>query len=408
MLFTYEAFNRNGAIVTGEVDAEDERGVVLYLETKDLIPSKIRPKGEKGGILDLKFLQKIRLFERVKTTDIIFLVRNLATAIKAGLSISEALEILINDSKPGTLRYVLISAKATVQAGRPLSDAFEQYKKIFPSVFIGLIKAGEVSSRLDKALEELSNHLVKEYNLVRKIRSAMVYPALLLVATIGVTVFLLTVVLPKLTKAFQQSNASLPLITKILLATGTFMAHNFIILSIITTALIGGFIYMASTERGKLYIEKILLKIPVVNELMKRVDLVRFTRTLGSLLASAMPVLDALQISADAIGSYTYRAALKDVIDKVKSGVPLSKSLQFHKDLFPTLLTSLISVGERTGNLEYVLTTFSDFYDEEVDNKLKDLTTLFEPIMLLVMGVIVGGVALSILLPIYSLVSQFT
>lgn len=404
MLYTYEAFNRNGGIVTGEIDAEDEKGVVLYLESKELIPSKIRGRSEKKSIN----LQQIRLFNRIKPTDIIFMVRNLATAIKAGLSITEALEILINDAKPGLIKDILTTARTNVQNGRPLSEAFQQYKKYFPPVFIGLLKAGEVASQLDKALEELSDHLIKEYDLVKKIKSAMVYPGLLLTASFGVIIFLLTFVLPKLAKSFALSGTDLPLVTKILLSTSNFLTSNIIILSILFVVIVGGIIFAAKTAKGKILIATVLFKAPVVKDLIKRVALVRFTRTLGSLLAGASPVLEALKTSSEAVGNVFYEKAIQEVIEKVRSGVPMSKSLQAYKELFPTLLVSLIAVGEKTGNIEYVLNTFSNFYDQEVQNKLKDLTTLFEPILLMAMGLIIGTIAIAVLLPIYQLVGKFT
>lgn len=404
MLFNYEAFNKNGGIVTGEIDAEDEKGVVLYLESKELIPSKIRAKAEKKAIN----LQKIRLFEKLKSTDIIFMVRNLATAIKAGLSITEALEILITDAKDGIVKEILTSARTQVRAGRPLSEAFAQYKKYFPPVFIGLLKAGEVASQLDKALEELSDHLIKEYDLVKKIKSAMVYPGLLLASSFGVIIFLLTFVLPRLAKSFALSGTELPLVTRVLLATSNFLTDNFLIFLTVLIASIAGIIYLSKIPKGKIVIATMLFKTPVVSDLLKRIALVRFTRTLGSLLAGASPVLDALKTSSEAVGNIFYKKAIEEVIEKVRSGVPLSKALQAYPELFPTLLVSLIAVGEKTGNIEYVLATFAGFYDQEVQNKLKDLTTLFEPILLITMGLIIGTIAIAVLLPIYSLVGQFT
>ena len=405
MLFTYEAFNRNGVVVNGQVDADDEKGVVLYLESKELIPSKIRGQGDRIKALNF---QEIKLFERLKATEIIFMVRNLATAVRAGLSITEALEILINDAKPGLAREILIAARTNVQNGRPLSEAFSQYKRHFPPVFIGLLKAGEVSSQLVKALEELSNHLIKEYDLTKKIKSALVYPALLLVSSFGVIIFLLTFVLPKLAKSFALSGTELPLITKILLSTSNFLVSHIIVLSILFVSVTAGIIYASRTPKGKVFIATVLFRVPVVKDLIKRVALVRFTRTLGSLLSGASPVLEALKISSGAVGNIFYERAIDAVTERVRGGVPLSKALQEYKELFPTLLVSLIAVGERTGNIEYVLGTFSNFYDQEVQNKLKDLTTLFEPLLLIFMGLIIGTIAVAVLLPIYQLVGKFT
>lgn len=405
MLYSYEAFNRNGGLVTGEVEAASEKDVVLYLESKNLIPSKIRAHEHKKG---LSLSMNLLVRKKVKSTEIIFLVRNLATAVKAGLSMSESMDILINDTKPGFMRDILMDVKAAIQAGQPLSEAFGKYKDYFPPVFIGLLRAGEVASELDKTLEELSNHLIKEYSLIKKVRSALVYPALLLITSIGVIIFLLTFVLPRLAKTFEQSGTELPWITEALIASSNFIVGYWYILVVLIGLAAGGFIYMKRTPWGNNFLAEMAERIPVLNDLIHKVALVRFTRTLGSLLGGATPVLEALQTSSRAVGNLVYGRAISDSAEKVRTGVPLSRTLQAYPKLFPVLLTSLIAVGERTGNLEYVLATFSDFYDEEVESKLKDLTTLFEPILLVVMGLVVGGVALSVLLPIYQLVGDFT
>jgi len=404
MLYLYEAFNKNGVVVKGDVEAQSEKDVVLYLQTKDLIPSSIKAKTAPNKGINLQ----INLFQKITDSDRIFLVRNLATAIKAGLSITEALDVLINETKSGLMRDILITVRSRVQAGGKISEGFAVYHKYFPPVFIGLLKSGEVSSQLDKTLNELSNHLVKEYALVRKVKSALVYPTLLLAASFGVVIFLVTFVLPRLAKTFELSGAQLPFITKALLWISGVVTAQPIITILVFVAIVVFAIYLKRSSWGKAVIAATLFHTPVVRDLMRRVALVRFTRTFGSLLSGATPILDALDISANAVGNDYYRDAIIDTQGKVRSGVPLSKALGEYPDLFPGLLLSLIAVGERTGNLEYVLSTFANFYDDEVDAKLKDLTTLFEPILLIIMGLIVGTIAVSVLLPIYQLVGKFT
>ncbi len=223
-----------------------------------------------------------------------------------------------------------------------------------------------------------------------------------------VVVFLLVFVLPRLAKTFALSGAQLPAITKFLVNLSSFLVANFILVTIGVVAAVAGIIFGLKTQGGRDIYNKILINTPVVKDLIKRVALVRFTRTLQSLLSGSTPVLKALDISADAVGNDLYKKAIKEVAGNMKVGVPLSRALEKHPDLFPTLLISLIGVGEQTGNLEYVLRTFSNFYDEEVENKLKDLTSLFEPILLIIMGLVVGGIAVAVLLPIYQLVGRFT
>lgn len=404
MLYFYEGFDKEGKTVSGEIEANSEKDVVVHLETKGLIPSKIRPKEKAKGI---KGLLSKNLGQRLSNVDRMFMVRNLATALRAGLSMNEALDILIKDTKPGLLRDILITSKSAVQAGRPFSEALALHKEHFPPIFIGLLKAGETSSQLDKTLDELSQYLAKEYSLVKKVKSALTYPTMLLIGSIMVVFFMLIFVLPRLSRTFALSGTELPLITKVLLSTSQFIVSNLIFVLIGLGTIIAAFIYALKTKKGRYIYNKIIFKTPVVHDLIQRVALVRFTRTLQSLFAGATPVLRALEISAEAVGNVFYKRAILDVAQNMKVGVPLSEALEKHQELFPVLLTSLIGVGEKTGNLEYVLKTFADFYDEEVENKLKDLTNLFEPVLLIVMGLIVGSIAVAVLLPIYQLVGNF-
>lgn len=391
--------------MTGEVEAGSEREVVVHLEAKALTPSKIRPKEKTKGIMGL--LSK-NLGQRLSNVDRMFMVRNLATALRAGLSMNEALDILIKDTKPGLLKDILVTSKSAVQSGKPFSEALAMHKEHFPPIFIGLLKAGETSSQLDKTLDELSHYLAKEYSLIKKVKSALTYPVMLLIGSVLVVFFLLLFVLPRLSRSFALSGTELPLITKVLLSTSQFVISNIILVIIGLGVVIGGFIYALKTEKGRYIYNMIIFKTPVVHDLIKRVALVRFTRTLQSLFTGATPVLKALEISAEAVGNIFYKKAILDIAQNMKVGVPLSEAMEKHPELFPVLLTSLIGVGEKTGNLEYVLKTFADFYDEEVENKLKDLTNLFEPILLIVMGLIVGSIAVAVLLPIYQLVGSFT
>ena len=264
MLYFYEAVDRNGKQVKSSIEELDEREVVVYLEGKNLVPIKIDAQKTKKAIS-----LSTNIFERITPTDRIFLVRNLSTAIKAGLSLSESLDILIADTKKEVLKNILIQAKNNIQSGKTLSETFAAHSKEFPPIFEGLLKAGETSSQLDKSLDELNKHLSKEYALVKKIKSAMVYPMLLLAASLGVIIFLLTFLLPRLAKSFAQSGAELPLITKILLSISDAITYSPILSISIFAAIIAGFIYLRRSKRGKRMWAFMLFKTPVVRELIK-------------------------------------------------------------------------------------------------------------------------------------------
>ena len=402
--FIYEASDENGVIKTGEFEASAKVDVVRHLEGRELIPITITELGAKG---ESKSSLSSSVFERITGLDRIMMVRNLAAAIRSGLSIIEALDIMIADAQKAVVRNVLINAKSNLENGQPLWKTFESYDNLFPSVFIGLVKAGEFSGNLSGTLDELSDHLMREYSLSGKIRAALMYPLLLLGAAVAVVIFILIFVLPRLSKVFATSGFELPLITRLLIGVSKTITSNFVLDGAIIGFFIWFFFYFRKRPSGKRLINWILFRTPVVKELIKKIALVRFSRTLASLLKSGTSMLDTLNLSADSMNNESYKQALMESIERVKGGIPLSDSLKTYPKLFPRFLVGLMAVGERTGTLDRTLTTFSGFYDEEVDNTLKALVSFLEPLLIIVMGLIVGLIAVSVLLPIYQLSSGF-
>lgn len=402
--YIYEAYNKKNKIVHGEYESISKESMVDYLVKKGLTPVLIKSISETKKKQD--FLS-IQLFEKITSVDIMFLVRNLSTTVKAGLSIIESFDVLIKDTKNKLMKKILERIQSIVQNGQPLSVGFEAYKNLFPPIFIGMIKAGEVSGQLDKMLKELSLYLSKEYALKNKVRSAFVYPIILLVASTIVVTLMLIFVLPKLTKSFAASEVSLPWITKFFLFISNALTWSFTLDLAVLALLVGFFIYFKKTRVGKKILFSIISRTPVAGDLIKKIAIVRFSRTFGNLIGSGLSVTEALDISATSINNSAYTNAIKKTIEDVRSGIPISESFGNHQDLFPNLLISLISVGERTGSLQEILITFADFYEEEVDNNLKELTSYLEPVLLLIMGLMIGAIAVSIILPIYQLVGHF-
>lgn len=403
--FIYEAYTKEGRITNGEYEGATRDEVVAYLVKRGLTPVSVdilRVHGEGGG------LSSISLFERVTPIDVMFLVRNLATTVKAGLSIVEALDILIADAEKKIMKKMLQETQAMIKNGQSLSRGFEAHAESFPPIFMGMLRAGELSGQLDKTLVELSKYLSKEYTLRSKVKSALMYPIILLVASFGVVTLLLIFVLPRLTKAFASSGVELPLVTKFFLGISSALTWSFALDAVVLGMLIWFFLYFRKTRMGKKIFFRIISLIPVANDLIKKVALVRFARTFGNLAQSGLSAVESLELSADSIGNDAYAKAIHGSILEVKNGVPISGAIGKYPDLFPRLLVSLAIVGERTGSLSEILITFADFYEEEVDNKLKDLTAVLEPALLLIMGLMVGAIAFSIILPIYQLVGHFT
>ena len=404
-IYTYEAYDKDNKIVNGEYDALSSKEVMDYLTSRFMVPFSITEnkdaRTKKSSILS------IELFEHLSSVDIVFFVRNLATTTKAGLSIVESFDILIQDTKKKLLKKILIGVQSMIKNGQSLSVAFSRYENYFPPIFIGMIKAGEVSGQLDKALSELARFLSKEYSLRNKVKSALTYPIILLCASLVVVFLMLIFVLPKLTQSFAASGVALPFITRIFLFISTILTWNipFDFIFIIGTSCF--FIYFSRTKIGKKFFFSIISHTPIASDLIKKVALVHFARTFGNLIGSGLSAVDALSVSAESINNHIYTKAIKEVINDIENGIPISESLLKFPKLFPVLLISLIRVGERTGSLEEILISFADFYEEEVDNTLKELTSVLEPVLLLIMGLMIGSIAISIILPIYQLVGHF-
>lgn len=403
--FIYEAYNKERAPVRGEYEAATRDEVVEYLIKRELTPISVEDIKGSGG---RRGLSEIALFERITPVDIMFLVRNLSATIKAGLSVVEALDILIADTEKRLVKKMLQNAQAVIKGGQTLSTGFEPYAKMFPPIFLGMLRAGEASGQLDRTLAELGQYLSKEYALRAKVKSALMYPVILLVAASGVVTLLLMFVLPRLTKAFASSGVKLPWITKFFLGISDALTWSYTFDLVFIVGIIFFFVYFRKTQIGKKLIFWIVAHTPVASDLVKKVALVRFARTCGNLVASGLSAVESLELSARTIGNDAYAHAIEGSIEEVKGGSPISSALAKHPTLFPRLLISLLIVAERTGTLSDILITFADFYEEEVDNKLKDLTAVLEPILLLIMGVLVGAIAFSIILPIYQLVGHFT
>lgn len=402
--FIYEAYDRHGGIIRGEYEGVQKDEVVDYLVKRDLTPisvEELTARGRGGTLLS------ISLFEHIAPVDVMFLVRNLATTIKAGLSIVESLDILIADTEKRVMKKVLQETQAMVKNGQPLSKGFESYAHVFPPIFMGMLKAGEISGGLDRVLAELSRYLSKEYALRSKVRSALMYPLILLIASIGVLVLLLIFVLPRLSKAFLTSGVKLPWVTKFFLSISNALTWSFLFDAVVIGGLIWFFIYFRKTPRGKKTFFWVISRLPVARDLVKKVALVRFSRTLGNLIGSGLSAVESLELSADSLGNEVYTVAIHKAVDEIKSGKSISEALGKYPELFPRLLLSMVIVGERTGSLQEILISYADFSEEEVDNKLKDLTAVLEPVLLLIMGLMVGAIAFSIILPIYQLVGHF-
>lgn len=402
-IFLYTALDAHGATHQGEIQASDRRAALEAVVKQGLAIVSLKEKGNIKRTLVSRFTP----FSRISALDRILLTRHLSSIIHAGVPLGEAIDILIfNNQKRSLLRKILEEAKRNLQEGHPLSSVFALYPEHFPAIFVGLIRAGEVSGTLEETLKNLGDQLLRDYELTRKVRSAMVYPAILLGASISIIILILTFVLPRLAASFGQANIKLPLLTMIIIGTSSLLSsHKFftIAISIIFFGFWGWFL---RKPVGKRFVFIMVSHLPIAKNLFQRLALARFARTLKNLIKSGVSLMEALEIVSVSVGNESYRKEFLHMREELRKGISFADAFRKREEFFPRLVGSLITVGERTGSLENSLETIADFYDEEVDRTLRTLVTLLEPLLLLVMGLIVGGIAVSVLLPIYQLIGQ--
>lgn len=346
---------------------------------------------------------------RISSLDKLFLTKHLGTMVKAGVPISEAIATVKDQAKSGSLIKLLTVVEREVENGQTLTKALSKYKDVFDDFYLSLVEAGETSGTLEQNLIFLADQLGKDYSVKKKVQSALLYPGLIVTAAVVMGGFVSWFVLPKLVDFFTAFDVKLPLSTRILLAVSTFMRDNGLQLAIgigITTVVVG---LLYQIKAVKFFWQSILIRLPFIGEIVKDGQLARFTRNLGTLLKSGLPVTDALTVTAKTMSNLKFRADILKVTDSVANGKTILESME-KKSMpeFPRLVTRMIGVGEKSGKLDEMLLYVSEFYEEEIDNTSRNLTSLLEPVLLLAIGLIVGFMALAIISPIYQLTGSIS
>ena len=397
MLFKYQLRNEKGKIRKGKIEARDLEAArnKLALEEEMLLSLKPIQKNKKGHFL---------VFGRIGLLDKVMISKHLSVMIKAGMGIDMSLETIIGHTKSHVakkLNNILID----VRQGLTLSDAFKKYPRDFDNLFISMVAVGESGGTLAKNLDILSKQQRKTYELRNKLKSSSIYPILILTAISVLGIIVSYFVLPKIVKFFTQLRIELPVSTKILLALADFMTNNWYWIIFAITLFIITIRVMLRFAQSRLILHIIILKIPIVSKISRDINLVLFTRTLASLLESGLSIDKALQITSKTVTNDLYKKELTTLYHSILKGRSLADSLHDEKR-FPFLVVEMIRVGERSGNLSEVLDYLADFYEEEMDNVTKNLSTILEPALLVIIGLGVGFVALSIINPIYELTSK--
>lgn len=347
---------------------------------------------------------------RVPMVDRIFFLDHLRTMIRAGLSLVEGLHVLSKETQNKKLLYIVTDITEYVEKGNQLSDALKRYPKIFPELQTTMIASGEIAGQLEESLEQVVVQMKKNQALTSSIKGAMIYPAVVVSAIVIIGILMVTMVLPKIISLFDEFDAELPLATRILIVVTNFLA-NPINLTLIFAGIIGLTVLFFSLLKSNISfrrsIHALILKLPIVGPISKKINLARFSITLASLLKSTIPIVDALHISSQTCKNLLYREALESATQTLSKGEQLSEILSQKPSLFPPMVTEMIMVGEKTGEIDHLLQELSSFYSEEVDKIMKNFATIIEPVVIILLGLGVAGIAVAVVMPMMSLTQSF-
>ena len=398
--FRWQGVSPKGETLKGEMEATSREAVIVRLRTQRIqpIPAKIKEKGT-GLDVDLKLPS---FGAPVKGHEIVVFTRQFATMINAGLPILQCLQILGSQSESAVFRKVINELKDDVESGNTLADSCKKHPKVFNDLYSSLVQAGEIGGILDTILQRLAAYLEKSAELARKIKGAMIYPACIVSAAILVTLVLLIWVIPVFADVFKSFGAELPSPTQFVINLSNFLIENFWYLACIPPAAVFAIRSMYKTETGQYRIDGLLLKVPIFGPLMRKAAIARVTRTLSTLISSGVPILDALTITSRTAGNKVVERAIANARASIAGGHTIAEPL-IESKVFPPMVCQMISVGETTGALDAMLGKIADFYDSEVDQTVANLMSLMEPMVILFLGVVIGGLVVAMYLPIFKL-----
>lgn len=399
ILYEYVAKNQKGENISGKIEAPQQDQAAKILRDRKLVIISLKESRSKLGEISL-FNQ---FFGRTRSSDLVTFTRQLSTMIASGLPLAEALDILRSQSRQ-SFANVVKEVLRDVQGGVALADAMAKHKT-FPSVYVALVRAGESAGVLDEVLLRLADNLEKQQAFRAKTRGALIYPAIIMIGMGAVAFVMMVFVIPQLSSLYDDFGAELPLPTKILIAVSSFVAKLWFLVIAGVAVGIWGYMAWRKTEKGKFTSDKWKLALPIFGALITKIILAEFTRTLALLLGAGITILEALNIVSDSVGNEVYKRELKAGAVELEKGGHLAETLA-RSGVFPMIIPQMISVGEETGKLDEVLMKVSNYFETEAEQAIKNLTTALEPLIMVLLGLGVGFIVISIILPIYNLTSQ--
>lgn len=403
-VFAYEGRTNTGEVRKGEVEAPDSDAARNRLRQMQIQATSVKPKGGGAARKGLNVPLPGFLRPSVGTKDLVVFVRQFATMIDSGLPLVQCLDIQSKQAPNPTFREQLTVVKEQVEAGMTFAEALKKYPDTFDELFRNMVAAGEAGGILDTILNRLAQYLEKAEKLKRQVKGAMFYPVTVLVVAFGVVALLLLKVVPTFEEMFADMGQALPAPTQIVIGLSKWLQSNFLMLVGILVAVGFGFRAFKRTKKGELILDQVMLRLPVFGDLLRRVAVARFCRTLGTMISSGVPILEALEICARTAGNKVVENAIGGVRDGISAGRTISEPLTEAK-VFPEMVCQMISVGEATGALDVMLNKVADFYEEEVDQAVENMTSLIEPLIIVFLGVVIGGLVIAMYMPIFSMAS---
>lgn len=401
-IYFYTASSQQGGQISGREQAEDERDLARKLREEGYVLTFAQLESQKKRDVFAGFWG---IFTRVSLTEKLMFVRNLKVMVGAGIAIPKALEILSHQTKSNKFRRAILQMQEQVTRGKTLSQAMGDFPDIFSELSTNVIKVGEESGTLENVLSNLIVQLEREYGLKSKIKGALLYPAVIVSAMVGIGILMLVFVVPKLASTFEELGVALPATTRVVIWFGKFLATKWyvLILGLLVLVII---LYRASQSMaGKRALDRVLLQVPFLSGVIKKINLAFTARTLSSLMGAGVPIVRSLEITSNVVGNIYFSQALRDSADEVKEGLKLSQALGRVSHLYPPVFTQMVEVGEETGETTEILSKLADFYEEEITTVTKNISSIIEPVLMLVIGAVIGFFAISLIQPLYSMLS---
>jgi type IV pilus assembly protein PilC len=401
MKFLYQARTKEGDLKSGVIEASSKEVALSLLQKLGYYVTYLEE--EKPPI----YAREVRIFQKVSLKDLFVFSRQLSIMLSSKVPIVEALITLTAQIKNPEFKEAISDVAKEVEAGSTLSKALSKYPKIFPQFYVAMVRAGEASGKLSQSFNFLANHLEREYAVSGKIKGALIYPSLVLVVFLVVFGLMIFSILPSFEKIFAESNVEIPLVTRIILSFSRILREKFLILILILGIPLILIFSFSRTKEGKRFFDEISLKIPFFGRIFKQSLLARFAGNLSTLLSAGVAVTEALEIVEEVVGNETYRAAISKIKEGVKKGESISTLSLFYPELFPPIFNQVILVGEKTGTLSSSLSSISEFYQKEAEKLIEDFLRILEPLLIIILGGLVGGLMYSVLVPLYRLMGGY-